>query len=198
MKQNFHFTKHVIVQDYDPKWTKVFEDLKTVFKKHLGNSVLDIQHVGSTAVPGLAAKPVIDLDFIVENENKLQEVIHKMKQLDYEYVGDYGIKGREVFKRNSEQSPNDGSGRVWMKHHAYACIQGAVSLQNHLKFRDFLRSHPELAAEYGALKKQLAKEHPFDIDAYVEKKTPFITSILKQVGFEKKDLEDIAEQNKAS
>lgn len=197
MDKNLRKTKYVIVVDYDSQWAFVFAELKSIYQNHLGDSVLDIQHVGSTSVPGLAAKPVIDLDLIVENEMKMKEVIQKMETLGYQHGGDWGIKGREVFLPNSEQSPDNGSGRKWMRHNTYACIQGIDSLENHLKFRDYLRANPEEAKEYGALKKQFAKEHHTDIDAYVEKKTPFITNILKKAGFDMDVLEDITEQNRA-
>ena len=120
-----------------------------------------------------------------------------MKTLGYEHIGDLGIKNREAFRPKSEQSPEDGKGTIWQRHNVYACVEGVVSLQNHLLFRDYLRAHSGEAKEYGELKKRLAKEFEFDADTYLEKKTPFITQILKRVGFELKDIEDIAEQNRA-
>lgn len=189
--------KKVIVLDYDPQWAIIFENLQYVFQSHLGSLIEDIQHVGSTAVPGLAAKPIIDIDLIVENKEKMQAVINKVCELGYNYVGDLGISGREVFKPISDKSPDNRTGKVWNKHHLYACIKGCTSLENHLKFRDYLRNHPEKRKTYSALKKQLAQEHPHDIDAYIEKKTPFITTILEKTGFSRTELKNITLQNKA-
>jgi len=112
----------------------------------------------------------------------LNSIIVKLEQLGYEYEGDLGVKDREAFKRISDKTPLDGSGRIWQKHHLYCCTKNSISLKNHIEFRDFLRTHPEKVKQYGDLKKRLIFQHPFDTNLYTELKTPFITEILKETG----------------
>jgi len=185
------------VVEYSEEWPFIFEELETVYKEFLGDLIIDIQHIGSTAVPGLAAKPTIDIDLVIENMEILNSVIIKLEKLGYEYQGDLGIKDREAFRRTSDRTPLDGSGRIWYKHHLYCCSKNSISLKNHLQFRDFLCKNPEKVKKYGDLKKSLVLQHPFDINLYTELKTPFITEILKETGFDSADLGDITAQNKS-
>lgn len=187
----------IIIANYDPNWPKVFQSLKTIFEERFSPLFLSVEHVGSTSVPNLVAKPKIDLDIIVEDKEKVKAVVVELEKLGYQHRGDLGIKGREAFLRNSDLIPNIGTGEKWMEHNLYVCIQGIPSLQNHLLFRDYLRNHLEAVAEYGTLKKALAQKHPYDIDAYIEGKTAFILDILAKKGFESETLKDIEEQNKA-
>ncbi len=187
----------IVLEPYNPDWAKTFAGLKSIYQKHLTGLIIAVEHVGSTAVVGLAAKPVIDVDIIIDSRAKLPAVIESLAQLGYNHAGDLGITEREAFKRVSDLSPTDGSLRIWPKHNLYVCPVESISLKNHIQLRDFLRANPEKAKEYGELKKQLAAKHPNDIDLYVEGKTEFITAILKQAGFNDDDLQSIAEQNKA-
>lgn len=180
--------KKVVVTDYQPEWAEQFKAFKAVFQKHLKDIVLSIEHVGSTAVPGLAAKPILDMDIIVADVQQLAEVIRRLEKLGYRHVGDQGVPGREVVKPVSDLVPIDGSGRQWPRHHLYICKEGVPSLQNHLNLRNYLRSHPQKAAAYGALKKQLAAQFPHDIDAYIDGKTTFILEILAETGITSEDL----------
>lgn len=177
----------IIVTDHSPQWAAAFEQLKKIYQQHLGHLVRDIQHVGSTSVPGLPAKPILDIDIIIDEEDKLPEIIRILAGMGYEYVGDLGIKDRYAFK-----SPSDPE----MPHHLYVCITGSDSLQNHLLFRDYLRAHPETAAQYGELKKRLSAQFADDIDSYVEQKTAFITAVLEKTGFAQDVLKEITLQNK--
>jgi GrpB-like predicted nucleotidyltransferase (UPF0157 family) len=186
----------IVVADYSPEWPRIFEDLKRVYVVSLGNLILEIHHVGSTSIPGLAAKPVIDIDLVIEDRSILPEVISRLAPLGYEHRGDLGIPDREAFGRVSEQVPLDGSGRIWLKHNLYCCHRGCVPLRNHLALRDYLRTHPEKAHEYGELKKRLAAEVQGDIDLYIERKSSFILGALREMGFGGDDLRSIAEQNK--
>jgi GrpB-like predicted nucleotidyltransferase (UPF0157 family) len=188
--------KKVTIEEYDPNWALEFEKLKSVFQKHLDSLIMDIQHVGSTAVVGMPAKPVLDIDIIIENETFLQPVIEKLTALGYHHRGDLGIKGREAFKRLNDQTPNDGLERIWQTHHIYVCPKDNLALKNHIQFRDFLKTNPQIAIEYGVLKKELAKK--YDSVLYTEKKTDFILSILEKMGFDMDNLENIRTQNKAS
>lgn len=190
--------KEVIVKDYDPNWSECFAKLKQVFEQYLGDLILAVEHVGSTSVEGLAAKPIIDLDLIVEDDGRnLSPVIEKLAELGYIHRGDLGIAGREAFKRNSAKVPFDNSDREWMNHHLYVCKRNSASLLNYLKLRDYLRENVEARIEYGKIKKDLAKKYPFAIDSYIEGKTAFILKILKALDFDDSDLQNIKNQNKA-
>lgn len=190
--------KKIIIASYDPEWVNQFNELSQCFHKHLKNSILAIEHVGSTAVAGLSAKPIIDFDIIVEDQDKkVKTVIDRLAFLGYTHRGDLGIKGREAFKRNSDLTPEDGSNTTWVAHHLYVCRNGCDSLLNHLKLRDYLRAHPKAKAEYSQLKKELAKQHPYNMDAYIEGKSAFIAAILEKQGFTKTQTEIIQQQNKA-
>ncbi len=187
----------IIIRNYDPNWAKWFDDFKTVFENNLGNLILSVEHVGSTSVVGLAAKPVIDLDLVIDDDGIMQKVIGKLEELGYVHVGDMGIIGREAFKRSSQKVPIDGSDREWINHHLYACKQGNIGLLNHLNFRDHLRGNKEAKLEYGKLKKRLSTKHPNDMGAYIEGKTEFIVDILKKYSFDEDDLQNIEDQNRA-
>ena len=178
----------IIIEDYSPLWPVAFEQLKAGLLAQLGELAADIQHVGSTAVAGLAAKPVIDLDIIIESRAQLPAVIEKLAAMGYDYCGDQGIKDREAFKQ---------PGGSAIKHHLYVCPQHSASLKNHLALRDLLRADPALVIAYGNLKKELAVKYAHNIDLYVENKTAFIISALKMCGFNNDALQEITEQNKA-
>lgn len=179
----------IIIEDYSPQWPVEYERLKKIYEQHLGHLAGDIQHVGSTSVPGLSAKPILDIDIIIDDENKLPTVIKILEGIGYAYAGDLGIKDRYAFRAPSSST---------VAHHLYVCLAGSDSLLNHLKFRDYLRANPEAAAQYGTLKKQLAIAFADDIDGYVEQKTAFITGVLERSGFAEDVIKAIALQNRKS
>jgi GrpB-like predicted nucleotidyltransferase (UPF0157 family) len=158
----------VIIVDYDPQWPVIFNKLKINVLTVLGNLPVTIEHVGSTSVPGLAAKPVIDMDIVVKSSEDIPETIQRLATLGYVHEGDLGITGREAFS-----APEGYPG-----HHLYLCTQDSRKLHRHLVFRDYLRQHPEVAAEYGKLKKGLAQKYRDDREGYTEAKTEFIENIL--------------------
>ncbi len=164
-----------------------------MLEKELNTKKVTVEHVGSTAVPGLMAKPIIDIDVVVENnEKELKKTIDGLANLGYVHVGNLGIEGREVMKRNIQKDKSD----CLPNHNLYVCKKGASALNNHLGLRDYLRKNYEDKIAYGLLKQKLAKQFPYDIDAYVEGKTNFIVEVLKKIGFEKKNLTQIIKENK--
>jgi len=179
-------SKTIKVETYSDQWPLTFLHLQARFNQHLKHLIIRIEHVGSTAVPGLAAKPVIDIDIIIKDKSRFREICRILQTLGYTHEGDRGIPGREAF-----------AGPLQPAHHLYVCLEDSISLKNHLLLRDYLRSHPEKAKEYGELKKQLAQKYPNDIDMYVENKTAFITGILQEAGIHADHLKDITTQNKA-
>ena len=186
----------IVVADYSAEWPQTFECLREVYEASLGDLILGVHHVGSTSVIGLAAKPVIDVDLVIEDRSILPEVISQLARLGYEHLGDLGIPDREAFGRKLDEVPLDGSGRMWPKHNLYCCRCDCVALKNHLLFRDYLRAHSDKAHEYGELKKLLATQANGDIDLYIEKKTPFILDVLQKLGLEPDNLRQIGKQNR--
>jgi len=177
--------RRVLVVDYDPLWPNAFEVLRRAVWTAVRDIALSVEHVGSTAVPGLAAKPIIDMDVIVASHGKVPEAIVRLGALGYVHRGNLGIEDREAF----------GSPEGLPAHHLYVCIQGSAALANHLALRDFLRHNPTAAAEYGSLKKQLAAEFPSDVDSYIAGKTDYILTVLRNAGFPEPWLQAIKDAN---
>lgn len=184
------------IENYSEEWPLFFQKLKAVYERIPGNLISEIHHIGSTSVPGLASKPVIDIDLIIESRETLPQLIKTLEKTGYEYVGDLGITGREAFLQRSEKSPQDGSNRVWPVHHLYVCTKDNIAFQNHMMFRDYLRQNPIKASEYGELKKKLAAAYESDRNLYTEMKTEFIIEALREMGFEEKNLGQIISQNR--
>lgn len=181
--------------DYDPEWRCEFERLRAVYLRYLKLLTIDVQHVGSTSVPGLAAKPIIDIDIIVDSEEMVGDAIEALRELGYIHIGDQGVAGREAFERASAAVPYWRTQSSWLPHHLYVCVDGCTSVQNHLVFRDYLRSSPDAAQAYGRLKKELAQTYEYDVDMYCENKTPFVARILARAGLAEEDVRDIVGQN---
>lgn len=186
----------IIVEDYNPQWAKDFEALKAVYEKHLSDIDCKIIHIGSTSVEGLAAKPIIDVDIVVKTQEDIQKCIQRLEQLGYVHAGQRGIQGRESFDRRDERVPYNEEVEKWRDHHLYLCLEGIDALNNHLKLKAFLKSHPEAVRAYSELKKDLAKKYPHNIDSYIAKKTDLIVDFLKKAGMDEEVLESISSQNK--
>ena len=169
-------TATVRVEAYDPDWTRRFGCIQQRALAALQGITTRIEHVGSTSVPGLAAKPTIDVDVIIADESLLPAAVAALLPLGYAHKGEQGIAGRHAFRYSG---PTDGGG----KRNFYVCIDGADALKNHLVLRDYLRGHPEAAVEYSSLKVHLAERFPRDIDAYVDGKTGLILRLLAAAGF---------------
>ncbi|MEK7477206.1 MAG: GrpB family protein [Candidatus Coatesbacteria bacterium] len=165
-------TAPVTICDYDPSWPLTFEALRSRMTAGLGALAVRIEHVGSTSVPGLAAKPIIDLDVVVASRDDVPRTIEALDRLGYTHQGDLGIPGREAFN-----GPATVPG-----HHLYLCAADSAELRRHLAFRDYLRAHPEAAVGYARLKRELAQRHQGDRDAYTEGKTAFVQGILRTAG----------------
>lgn len=195
--QSVPMATKIIIEDYQSEWSQQFSELKAVYQKQLGALIEDIQHVGSTSVPGLAAKPVLDIDIIIKEDRKLNTIISRLEALGYTYGGDLGIEGRYAFGQENSTVPKEAA-QIWPRHHLYVCLQNSISLKNHLCFRDHLRTNPASVQAYSSLKKELAARYPDDIDAYVAHKTPFIISVLKNCNFDSAVLSKISTANKAA
>ncbi len=179
--------KQVIVEDYNPDWPKEFLKLYQYFKKNLTIEV-PIEHVGSTSVIGLPAKPILDIVIVVRNDYEFEIVKQDLLKIGYLHVGDQGIRRREVFKLAEANN--------FFKHHLYVAYQNSLGLRNILCVRNHLQNNPIDKLAYGDLKKALAKQFSQDISAYIEGKTPLIISILKKYDFTDDEIEEIININK--
>jgi len=163
----------VKVVDYDPNWPLIFEREKAKILSVIAKKVVAIEHVGSTAVPGLGAKPIIDIMVGMRHLSDAQGCIGPLETIGYEYVPEYqvSIPERRYFRKGPSNVPN--------KHyHLHMVEYDSDFWRRHLLFRDYLRAHPRTAKEYHRLKKELAAKYRFNRDAYTEAKTLFIESIV--------------------
>lgn len=175
----------VQVVDYDQEWLGAFERVRSYVWPAVRDIALSIEHVGSTSVPGLKAKPVIDLCTVVLSRKEVPACIERLASIGYVHRGNLGVPDREAF-RSPDELP---------RHHLYLSPRESLSLKNHLRFRDYLRSHPEAARAYGELKAALAQRFPEDMDSYIAGKTEFILRILGEVGLSDEECAEIRRIN---
>ncbi len=167
-------TRNIVVVPYDNNWKLQFETIRAEIQDTLGELALSIEHVGSTSVVGLSAKPIIDIDVVIEDESKLQAVVERLAGIGYEHEGNLGIVGREAFGYTGKEHLQN--------HHLYVCTQDSPELKRHLAFRDYLRSHEEAVKEYSRIKEEGAELYPKDIDGYISYKTGWIEKIYRKIG----------------
>ena len=178
--------KRVLVVNYDPNWPRMYQTLGEQIWPIVQHCSLYMEHVGSTSVEGLAAKPIIDIDIVVSSPREVKLAIGSLQSAGYIHLGDLGIKGREAF-RNPQNDPS---------YHLYVCEKDGLGLKNPIELRNYLRLHQDEARAYGELKKRLAERFPYDIDSYVRGKTEFVLEILRKTGsFTSRELAEIRSQN---
>jgi GrpB-like predicted nucleotidyltransferase (UPF0157 family) len=158
----------LVVVAYDSAWPVIFERLAARVRECLADLVLRVEHVGSTAVPGLAAKPIVDIDAVVASAVEIPLAIERLATIGYVHEGNLGIEGREAFR----EPPGED------RHHLYLLAQGANELRRHIAFRDALRADARLRSEYAALKHLLADRHSKDREAYTSAKDAFVKAVL--------------------
>jgi len=169
-------TKKVIVLPYDRTWKSDFEKIKKHLSDSIGDLIIGIEHIGSTSVEGMYAKPCIDIDVIIKDYSVFNEIVGKLASIGYIHEGDLGIKDREAFKYSDKAH--------LQKHHLYVCPQYSEELHRHITFRDFLRSNAEAVKKYSSVKEKAAELFPNDIDKYIEYKSPCIKELYKMCGLE--------------
>jgi len=184
-----------LVQPYDASWPDTFEQLKKVLSAALQQIAADIHHVGSTAIPGLCAKPIIDLDIVLSQKNDLLYVSQQLEQLGYINRGDQGIAGRYAFRQSSSQTPDNGQGNNWPEHHLYVCHADSLAVQNHLIFKQALLADATLVEAYMQLKLSLVNELGMTRALYNQRKTLFVLAVLAKNGFTAAALDEIRAAN---
>jgi len=154
----------VTVVAYNPTWADEFEREASRLNVLLQGFAQNIHHIGSTSVPGLMAKPIIDILLEVSDLERLDAKKVQMKQLGYEAMGEYGIPGRRYFRKGGDRRT----------HHIHAFVSGDPHLKRHLAFRDYLIAHKAIAKAYGTLKLGIVQKCNNDIGTYCDLKDPFI------------------------
>jgi len=162
-------TQHVILKPHDPRWASEFARESAVLASALGGAISVIHHVGSTAILGIHAKPIIDMLAVTEDLSFLDESTTPITNLGYEALGEFGISGRRYFRKD-----NSAGERT---HQIHAFQIGSAQITRHLAFRDYLLAHPTVAHDYDMLKHRLTAKFPKDIRSYTNGKDSFIKDI---------------------
>lgn len=169
-------TRKVIVAPYDPAWKDAFCQIRQELAQALGDLALAIEHVGSTSVEGLSAKPCIDIDVVIPDYGCFDRVVQCLEKAGYFHEGNLGIPDREAFGYREKSHLRN--------HHLYVCPQNSRELHRHLTFRNFLRENPAAVQTYSHAKEEAARLFPEDIDGYMAHKSPCIEMLYRQCGLE--------------
>lgn len=156
----------VEVVPHDPRWRDAFEAEARRVAEAMGENVVAVHHIGSTSIPGIYAKPVIDLLVKVRDVAEVDGRSSAMESIGYEVMGEYGIPGRRYFRKDDREGVRT--------HHIHAFEAGSAEVVRHLAFRDYMLAHPADAQRYSELKRRLAEEHPQSMDGYIDGKDGFI------------------------
>jgi len=176
----------VVVEPYNPQWPRQFADIKAELAAALeGLDVIGIEHVGSTSVPGLSAKPTIDIDIIVAPEALPFIFAALTEKAGYVYVGEMGIVDRHAFRSHQSDPPRN----------VYVCVDGCLAVRNHLSVRDLLRADSGLREEYAKVKMELACHDWIDVDEYCEAKNDILQHILEKAGLGDEERGEIRKAN---
>jgi GrpB-like predicted nucleotidyltransferase (UPF0157 family) len=170
-------TEEIVVSDYNADWPRWFETVRDHLWPALEGVAMRIDHVGSTSVPGLAAKPIIDLDIVVASEDDVRPVIERLSAIGYRWRGDLGVPGRQAFQLMSDHS--------LPVHHLYLVVENNKAHLDHWLLRDLLRDDPEARDRYAALKKRNVEVADSDMDVYTAAKAKLVAELLTRARAER-------------
>lgn len=160
--------QHIVVVEYEPQWIREFKKEANLVQNILGENCVFVHHIGSTAVPGLAAKPIIDIMPVVHNLKQVDAVKTTFEGIGYEYLGEFGIPGRRFLRKGGDERT----------HHIHIFSESQKEdIERHLAVRDYLRAHKDACDAYAELKKTLAKKYPYDRDGYCNGKDEFMKQL---------------------
>jgi GrpB-like predicted nucleotidyltransferase (UPF0157 family) len=162
-------TARVVVVDHDPAWSARFAAAAAALVTLVPTGLVAVEHVGSTAVPGLAAKPIIDVLLLLDDVTRLDALEAAFGARGFVAKGEFGIPGRRYFSRGPDHARTE---------HVHAFSAGAPEAQRHRDLRDYLIAHPAAARRYGETKRRLARAHPEDIHAYMDGKHGLVRELL--------------------
>jgi GrpB-like predicted nucleotidyltransferase (UPF0157 family) len=164
----------LVVVTYDPQWPARFAEIRGTIQRTIPGTYHSVEHVGSTAVPGMAANPIIDID-VVMREGMFERIRRGLESLGYVYEGDLGGPGRRSFDLR-----DPGLRAVLAEHHLNVCEPGCEALRNHRDFRNFMLAHPEWVERLSAYKLALLRQYRDDYYGYERAKAPMVEEILRQ------------------
>lgn len=156
----------VRLSEYDENWVRMFEEEAQFLRELFGDEISEIEHFGSTSVPGMKAKPVIDMMCLVKDIKKIDAFNDSMRLLEYDVAGEWGIQGRRLFRKGGENRT----------HHIHVYQSDNLQIKRHLVFRNYLRTHPEEVEQYSCLKEELAQRYE-DTAYYSKAKKPFVNEL---------------------
>ena len=165
--------RRVGVVSYNPNWKNMYKEESEKIKNILNDIIIDIHHIGSTAIPEIKAKPVIDILVEVKDIEGVDQYNHKMKELGYKAMGEYGIPKRRFFRKGE-------SNRT---HHIHIFQTGNEEIERHINFKEYLIAHPDKAREYSKLKEELVNKYTYDVENYTNGKSDFIKEIDRKAKF---------------
>jgi GrpB-like predicted nucleotidyltransferase (UPF0157 family)/ubiquinone/menaquinone biosynthesis C-methylase UbiE len=174
----------LVILPYDPNWKTEFERIRDFLMDHIGDLIIKIEHIGSTSVPGLCAKPIIDLVAVIESYDVFPQIVSRLEKIGFQHEGDKGIKEREAFRRII---PDD-----FMDYHFYVCPKNSKEYLKQTRFRNALIKNPQIAEEYGKLKTRLVGEVNGDRVLYTNSKTDFILNVINRV-YDNGDMKNISQ-----
>lgn len=160
--------QHIVVTEYSPKWAEMFAAEAEKIRAVLQENCTAVHHIGSTSVPYLKAKPIIDIMPVVKDLKRVDEVADEFEKIGYEYLGEFGISGRRYLRKGGDERTH--------QIHIFE-ESNKADIERHLAVRDYLRAHRKAADEYGELKSRLALEFPYDIDGYCGGKDEFVKAL---------------------
>lgn len=170
--------EHIEVIPYQATWPLAFKQIVAHLMPSIAGSFTRIEHVGSTAVPGLVAKPIIDIDIVIAQVSQLQTLITSLAKLGYYCEGELGVSQRYAFSYEPTTS-------ALKLHHLYVCLADSLALRHHLALRDYLRTHRAAREQYAQIKLQGAQLFANDIEQYNRYKADFIADIYRLAAAEK-------------
>lgn len=170
----------IVLAPHDARWPVWFADEASLISTALSGVLVELHHIGSTAIPEIAAKPVIDMLAVVTSVEALDHASPKLESLGYESKGEFGIPGRRYFRKNSPAGVRT--------HQLHAFAIGSADIERHVNFRDYLRAHPAEARAYEVLKRTLAVQTLGDGAAYSDGKTEFVTEMERRAAVWRRDL----------
>lgn len=169
----------IVLAPYDAAWPEQFEAERTRLQEAIGEWAVAIEHVGSTAIQGISAKPIIDIGVALRSHEDALKCITPLVEMGYQCMGEFGIPGRIFFRKTTDTPvPGQSPGHVGRTHQVHMYEHGHSEHIQHILFRDWLRTHPDDAREYEQLKQELAALHD-DVEAYAEAKSDFVQRILR-------------------
>ncbi len=170
-------TVDIVVSDYDPAWPEWFQRLHDHVWPAVRDVAVRIEHVGSTAVPGIAAKPIIDMDIVLASEDDVQPVIDRLATIGYRWRGDLGVEGRQAFQATRDEG--------LPPHNLYAVVDNNKAYLDHVLLRDLLRADASARSSYAALKRQNVQIANNNMDIYVAAKARLVAELLSRARAER-------------